>query len=122
MLVEKDQISRQQYDQAVAAAEAARATVEAQKAAVVEAQHAISAARVAVEQARAKLAHADAEVETAMTGPQRAAYLSEACAGDRGLRREVESLLAASAADSGELAAPVRAAAGRLDWWRPRSR
>jgi len=70
VLVEKDQISRQQFDQAVAAAEAAKATVEAQKAAVVEAQHAISAARVAVEQARAKLAHADAEVESAMTGPQ----------------------------------------------------
>lgn len=70
ILVEKDQISRQQYDQAVAAVEAAKATVEAQKAAVVETQHAISAARIAVEQARAKLAHADAEVETAMTGPQ----------------------------------------------------
>lgn len=69
-LVAKDEISRQQYDQAVAASEAAKATVEAQKAAVVEAQHAISAAGIAVEQARAKLAHADAEVQGAMTGPQ----------------------------------------------------
>jgi membrane fusion protein (multidrug efflux system) len=69
-LVAKDEISKQLYDQAVAAAAAAQATVEAQKAAVVEAQHSITAAGVAVEQARAKLAHADADVENAMTGPQ----------------------------------------------------
>ncbi len=69
-LVAKDEISRQQYDQAVAASEAAKATVEAQKAAVVEAEHGISAAGIAIEQARAKLAHADAEVQGAMTGPQ----------------------------------------------------
>ena len=31
---------------------------------------AVAAAEVAVEQARAKLAHADADVESAMTGPQ----------------------------------------------------
>jgi membrane fusion protein (multidrug efflux system) len=69
-LVAKDEISRQLYDQTVAASDAAKATVDAQKAAVVEAQHAISAAGIAVEQARAKLAHADADVEGAMTGPQ----------------------------------------------------
>jgi len=69
-LVAKDEISRQQYDQAVAASEAAKATVDAQKAAVVEAQHAVSAAGIAVDQARAKLGHADAEVQNAMTGPQ----------------------------------------------------
>ena len=70
MLVAKDEISKQLYDQAVAATEAAKATVEAQKAAVVEAQHSIAAAGVGIEQARAKLAHADADVENAMTGPQ----------------------------------------------------
>ena len=69
-LVAKDEISKQQYDQAVAASEAAKATVEAQKAAVVEAQHSVGAAAVAVEQARAKLGHAEAEVQNAMTGPQ----------------------------------------------------
>jgi len=72
-LVAKDEISKQQYDQAVSAAEAARATVEAQKAAVVEAQQSIAAAEVAVEQARAKLSQADATVESAMTGPQQIA-------------------------------------------------
>jgi membrane fusion protein (multidrug efflux system) len=69
-LVAKDEISKQQFDQAVAASEAAKATVEAQKAAVVEAQHGVGAAAVAVEQARAKLGHAEAEVQTALTGPQ----------------------------------------------------
>jgi len=69
-LVAKDEISKQQYDQAVAASEAAKATVEAKKAAVVEAQHGISAADVAIAQARAKLGHAEAEVQNAMTGPQ----------------------------------------------------
>jgi membrane fusion protein (multidrug efflux system) len=73
ILVAKDEISKQQFDQAVAASEAARATVEAAKAAVVEAQHGISAAEVAVEQAKARLAQADANVETAMTGPQQVA-------------------------------------------------
>jgi membrane fusion protein (multidrug efflux system) len=72
-LVAKDEISRQLYDQAVAASDAAKATVESQKAAAAEAEHNISAAEVAVEQARAKLAHADADVESAMTGPQQVA-------------------------------------------------
>jgi membrane fusion protein, multidrug efflux system len=72
-LVAKDEISKQQYDQAVAAAEAAKAMVEAARAAVVEAQHGISAAEMAVEQAKARVAQADANVETAMTGPQQVA-------------------------------------------------
>jgi membrane fusion protein, multidrug efflux system len=73
VLVAKDEISKQQYDQAVAASEAAKATVEAARAAVVEAQRGIAVAEMAVEQAKAKLAQADANVETAMTGPQQVA-------------------------------------------------
>jgi membrane fusion protein, multidrug efflux system len=72
-LVAKDEISKQQYDQALSAAEAAKATVEAQKAAVVEAQQSIAAGQVAVEQARAKVAQAEATVESALTGPQQVA-------------------------------------------------
>jgi membrane fusion protein (multidrug efflux system) len=79
-LVAKDEISKQQYDQAVAASEAAKATVEAQKAAVVEAQHGVNAAGVGVQQARAKLGHADAEVETALTGPQQVTISQSAVA------------------------------------------
>ena len=70
MLVAKDEISRQQYDQAVATAEAARATLDAQRAVVLETQQNISVAEVAVDQARAKVAQAEASVESAMTGPQ----------------------------------------------------
>ena len=69
-LVAKDEISKQQYDQAVAGADAAKATVEAQRAAVNEVQQQIVSAQTAVEQARAKLGQADAQVEGAMTAPQ----------------------------------------------------
>ena len=69
-LVAKDEISRQQYDQAASTLASAKATIDAQKAAVVEAQQSVTAAEVAVEQAKAKLAQADANVESAMTGPE----------------------------------------------------
>jgi membrane fusion protein, multidrug efflux system len=69
MLVDKDEISKQQYDQAVAAADVARATLDAQKAMVNEAQQNISAAGKTVEQARARVLVADASIESAMSGP-----------------------------------------------------
>jgi membrane fusion protein (multidrug efflux system) len=69
-LVARDDIPRQQYEQAVANAEAARASVDAQKAAVTEAQQNVLAAENSVEQARAKVGQAEATVEGAMTGPQ----------------------------------------------------
>jgi membrane fusion protein (multidrug efflux system) len=70
MLVDKDEISKQQYDQAVASAEAARATLDAQQAAVVEAQQNISVSEKAVDQAKAKVSQAEAGIQAAMTGPQ----------------------------------------------------
>ncbi len=69
-LVDKDEVSKQQYDQAVATAEAAQATRDAQKAGVVEAQENISGAEKSVEQAKARVSQAQATVESAMTGPQ----------------------------------------------------
>ncbi len=69
-LVAKDEISRQQYDQAETTLAASQATIEAQKAGVIEAQQSIQAAEVGVEQAKAKLAQADSNVEAAMTGPE----------------------------------------------------
>jgi len=69
-LVARDDIPRQQYDQAVAVAEGARANVDAQKAAVTEAQQNVLAAEKNVDQARAKVSQADATIEGAMTGPQ----------------------------------------------------
>ncbi len=69
-LVEKDEISKQQYDQAIATADAARATLDAQRAQVNEARQNISASEKSVEQVRARVLEADAAIESAMTGPQ----------------------------------------------------
>jgi membrane fusion protein (multidrug efflux system) len=57
-LVEKDEISKQDYDAAVAAAEANAAGVDSAKADIVEAQHNLDQAVADVEQARARLATA----------------------------------------------------------------
>ena len=69
-LIARDDIPRQQYEQALADAEASRASVDAQKAAVTEAQQNALAAEKNVEQARAKVGQAEATIEGAMTGPQ----------------------------------------------------
>jgi membrane fusion protein (multidrug efflux system) len=70
MLVDKDEISKQQYDQAVSAADAARATLDSQRSQVAEAQQNISVSEKAVEQARARVEQADSQIQAAMTGPQ----------------------------------------------------
>jgi membrane fusion protein, multidrug efflux system len=70
MLVAKDEISKQVYDQAVSVEEAAHATVDAQKAQVIEARNNISAAEKSVEQAKARVDQAEASIQSALTGPQ----------------------------------------------------
>lgn len=72
-LVGKDEISRQQYDTSVAAAEAAKATLDARKAAVTEAEQNISVAQSAVEQANARITQAEATVQAALTAPRQVA-------------------------------------------------
>jgi membrane fusion protein, multidrug efflux system len=57
-LVEKDEISKQDYDAAIAAAEASEADVNSAKADIVEAQHNLDEAVAEVEQARARVATA----------------------------------------------------------------
>jgi membrane fusion protein (multidrug efflux system) len=69
-LVTKDEISKQQYDQAVAAQDAARATLYAQKAQVMEATQNISVSEKNVEQAQTRVSQADAQIQAALTGPQ----------------------------------------------------
>jgi membrane fusion protein (multidrug efflux system) len=69
-LVAKDEISRETFDQAVSAEQAASATVDSQQAAVTEAQQNIAVAERAVEQARARLSQADSQVEAAKAGPE----------------------------------------------------
>jgi membrane fusion protein, multidrug efflux system len=65
-LVDKQEISQQQYDQALAAARVSAAGVEAARAAA-------DAAQQQVAQARAKLAQAQADLRSAHTGPQQLA-------------------------------------------------
>ncbi len=60
-LVEKDEISRQDYDAAVAAADANAAEVESAKADAVEAQHNLDQAGAQLAEARAKLATAQVQ-------------------------------------------------------------
>ncbi len=69
-LVSKDEISKQQYDQAVSEMEAARATLDAQNALVNEATQNISVAEKNVEQAQTRVQQADAQIQAALTGPQ----------------------------------------------------
>jgi membrane fusion protein (multidrug efflux system) len=65
-LVDKEEISQQQYDQAVAAAKASAASVDAARANA-------SAAQQQVTQAQAKLAQAQANLRAAQTAPQQMA-------------------------------------------------
>ncbi len=67
-LVERGTISRQQYDQTVAAADTAAAAVDAARALV-------TATMEQVEQARGRLRQAGAELESARTGPQQVSVI-----------------------------------------------
>ncbi len=69
-LVGKEEISRQQYDQAVQTAAAAKATLDSKRASVNEARQNITVAQTNIEQARARIVQAEATVQSAMTAPQ----------------------------------------------------
>ena len=69
-LVEKDEISRQQFDAAVAASDAARAAVDAAQSDVTAAQGGVTVAQQRVAQARGTAEQARASLETARTAPQ----------------------------------------------------
>jgi membrane fusion protein (multidrug efflux system) len=73
LLVDKNEIPRQQYETAVSAAAAAQAAVDARKASVREADDNIAVAQSAVDQANQRITQADASVESAMTAPNQVA-------------------------------------------------
>jgi membrane fusion protein (multidrug efflux system) len=73
MLIEKDEISRQQYDAAVSEARSTAAGVDAAKAAVANAQQGVQVAQSHVAQSQAALAQAHAAVQAATTAPQEVA-------------------------------------------------
>jgi membrane fusion protein, multidrug efflux system len=72
-LLAKDEIPQQQYDAAVAAAEAAHAAADSVRAQVQEAQAGISVAQSQLMQAKAGAAQASAQLQNAQTGPQQVA-------------------------------------------------
>ncbi|HLY19303.1 MAG TPA: HlyD family secretion protein [Bryobacteraceae bacterium] len=73
LLVAKEEISRQIYDQSDQTTVAAKATVSARTAAVNEARQNVSVAEAAIDQAQAKIAQADAAIQAALTAPQQVA-------------------------------------------------
>ena len=73
LLVDKDEIPRQQYDTAVSIADADLATLDARKAAVQEAQQNVVVAESVIEQAQQRITQADASVESALTAPRQVA-------------------------------------------------
>ena len=72
-LLAKDEISQQQYDAAVAAADAARAAADSTRSQVQEAQAGISMAQSQLTQARAGHTQAAAQLESAQTAPEQVA-------------------------------------------------
>jgi len=73
LLVAKDEVSRQQYDAAVAAADAARAAHEAAEAGIAEVSRTIEAAKGRVQQAEARIKEALANQRATQTAPQQMA-------------------------------------------------
>lgn len=69
-LVAKDEISQQQYQAAVTAAEAERARVEAARSALAEAGQEVAVAKARVAQAQARIRQAQADVTAASSAPQ----------------------------------------------------
>jgi membrane fusion protein (multidrug efflux system) len=73
MLVAKEEISQQQYEASLAAAESLRAQVDSAEAQVKEAEEGVRVAESQLGQHKAALDRAQAEVEAARTGPEQVA-------------------------------------------------
>lgn len=73
LLVDKDEIPRQQYDTAVSVEAAAQAALDARRAAVREAEYNLVVAQTLIDQARQRITQADASVDSAMTAPRQVA-------------------------------------------------
>jgi membrane fusion protein (multidrug efflux system) len=80
LLIAKDEISQQQYDAAVAAAETDRAAQDSAQAGVEEAEREVEAANARLAQSRESVPEAEAALATARTAPQRTAITRERAA------------------------------------------
>ena len=97
LLVDKDEISQQIYDQAAQTAAAAKATVATRIAAVNEARQNVTVAEAAVQQAQTKIPQADASIQSALTAPQQVAVSQS-----RAKSSEAQARAAGSAARPGQ--------------------
>jgi membrane fusion protein, multidrug efflux system len=73
LLIEKDEVSRQQYDAAVAQADAARASRDSAQAGVEESTRAIATSQARAAQAEARIKEAKASLQATQTAPQQIA-------------------------------------------------
>ena len=94
LLVDKEEISQQIYDQATQTAAAAKATVATRIAAVNEARHNVTAADAAVQQAQAKIPQAEASIQSALTAPQQVAVSRSRAQSSEAKLAQQEALLA----------------------------
>ena len=94
LLVDKEEISQQIYDQAAQTAAAAKATVATRVAAVNEARHNVTAADATVQQARAKIPQAEASIQSALTAPQQVAVSQSRAQSSEAKVAQQEALLA----------------------------
>jgi membrane fusion protein (multidrug efflux system) len=97
-LVAKDEVSQQQYDSAVAAADATNATVESARADVGEAGQNVQVAQSRLIQAHDQMARAEAEARTARTAPQQVEIIR-----DRAASAEAKAQQAKAALDQAQL-------------------
>jgi len=74
-LIAKEEISKQQYDAAVAAADSSRAALDAAEAAVQEAEKGVETAMARLVQARTGVSQAEAGVEATRSGPSQIAVM-----------------------------------------------
>ncbi len=70
VLVVKDEIPRQTFDQTVQTVAADKATVDARMASANQARHNIAAAQAAVQEAQSRIPQAEASIQSALTRPQ----------------------------------------------------
>ncbi len=97
-LVVKEEISKQQYDAAVAAADASRAALDAAEAAVQEAEKGVETAEAHLVQARTAVSQAQAGIEATHAGPDQVAVMKSNAAS-----AEARMLQAKAALDRAEL-------------------
>jgi membrane fusion protein (multidrug efflux system) len=93
-LLAKDEVSQQQYDAAVAAAEGQRAAVDTAKSQVLEAETGIRTAESRLVQARSAVKTAEAGLRSAQTGPEQVAAIRSRAAAAEAHAQQARATLA----------------------------